>query len=66
MLVGFLFPLGVVGWLGKEDGVWSESMQAFVVLGVLLSVSVGLVRAVTGEGGLSDWNGDEMGDGALV
>ncbi|KAL2175345.1 DUF2407 C-terminal domain-containing protein [Thermothelomyces heterothallicus CBS 202.75] len=50
MLIGFMFPLGVIGWLGKEDGLWSESMQAFVILGVLLSVSVGLVRALTGEG----------------
>lgn len=50
MLIGFVFPLGVVGWLGKEDGVWSRRMQVFVVFGVLLSVSVGLVRGLTGEG----------------
>ncbi|KAG7285437.1 hypothetical protein NEMBOFW57_010064 [Staphylotrichum longicolle] len=50
MLIGFVFPLGVVGWLGKEDGVWSRRMQVFVVFGVLLSVSVGLVRGLTGGG----------------
>ena len=50
MLVGFVFPLGVVGWLGKEEGVWSRRMQVFVVFGVLLSLSVGLVRGLTGEG----------------
>jgi hypothetical protein len=50
MLIGFVFPLGVIGWLGKEDGVWSKRMQFFVVFGVLLSVSVGLVRGLTGEG----------------
>jgi hypothetical protein len=50
MLIGFVFPLGVIGWLGKEDGVWSGRMHGFVVLGVLLSVSVGLVRGLTGEG----------------
>ena len=50
MLIGFVFPLGVVGWLGKEDGVWSRRMQVFVVFGVLLSLSVGLVRGLTGEG----------------
>ncbi|KAL2195990.1 DUF2407 C-terminal domain-containing protein [Corynascus similis CBS 632.67] len=50
MLIGFVFPLGVIGWLGKEDGVWSRRMQVFVVFGVLLSVSVGLVRGLTGEG----------------
>ncbi|KAK4149031.1 DSC E3 ubiquitin ligase complex subunit 3 [Chaetomidium leptoderma] len=50
MLIGFVFPLGVIGWLGKEDGVWSRRMQVFVVFGVLLSLSVGLVRGLTGEG----------------
>jgi hypothetical protein len=50
MLIGFVFPLGVVGWLGKEEGVWSRRMQVFVILGVLLSVSVGVVRGLTGEG----------------
>ncbi|KAK3297860.1 DUF2407 C-terminal domain-containing protein [Chaetomium fimeti] len=50
MLIGFVFPLGVVAWLGKEEGVWSRRMQVFVVFGVLLSVSVGLVRELTGEG----------------
>ncbi|KAL1842436.1 hypothetical protein VTJ49DRAFT_5284 [Mycothermus thermophilus] len=30
MLIGFVFPLGVIGWLGKEDGVWSRRMQVFV------------------------------------
>ncbi|KAH6620799.1 DUF2407 C-terminal domain-containing protein [Chaetomium sp. MPI-SDFR-AT-0129] len=50
MLVGFVFPLGVIGWLGKEEGVWSRRMQVFVVFGVLLSVSVGWVRGLTGEG----------------
>ncbi|KAH6851135.1 DUF2407 C-terminal domain-containing protein [Chaetomium sp. MPI-CAGE-AT-0009] len=50
MLIGFVFPLGVVAWLGKEEGVWSRRMQVFVVFGVLLSLSVGLVRELTGEG----------------
>ncbi|KAL2135905.1 hypothetical protein VTI74DRAFT_6288 [Chaetomium olivicolor] len=50
MLIGFVFPLGVIGWLGKVDGVWSRRMQVFVVFGVMLSVSVGLVRGLTGEG----------------
>jgi hypothetical protein len=50
MFIGFVFPLGVVGWLGKEDGLWSRRMQVFVAFGVLLSLSVGVVRALTGEG----------------
>ncbi|KAL2024128.1 hypothetical protein VTK56DRAFT_9908 [Thermocarpiscus australiensis] len=50
MLVGFVFPLGVVVWLGKEERVWSRRMHLFVVFGVLLSLSVGIVRGLTGEG----------------
>jgi hypothetical protein len=50
MLIGFVFPLGVIGWFGKVDGVWSRRMQVFVMFGVLLSLSVGLVRGLTGEG----------------
>ncbi|KAL2155461.1 hypothetical protein VTH82DRAFT_203 [Thermothelomyces myriococcoides] len=50
MMIGFMFPLGVIGWLDKEEGVWSESMQTFVILGVMVSVLVGVVRALTGEG----------------
>ncbi|KAL2116455.1 hypothetical protein VTJ04DRAFT_8623 [Mycothermus thermophilus] len=50
MLIGFVFPLGVIGWLGKEEGVWSRNTQVFVAIGVLLSLSVGVVRGLTGEG----------------
>ncbi|KAK4115865.1 hypothetical protein N656DRAFT_747311 [Canariomyces notabilis] len=50
MLMGFVFPLGVIAWAGKEEGLWSRRMQVFVVFGVLLSVSVGVVRGLTGEG----------------
>ena len=50
MLMGFVWPLGVIGWLGKEDGVWSRRMQVFAGLGVVLSLSVGVVRGLTGEG----------------
>lgn len=49
MMIGFLFPLGVVGWLGKEDGVCSQRMLDFVTFGVLLSVSVGVMRGLTEE-----------------
>ncbi|GAB1313506.1 hypothetical protein MFIFM68171_03716 [Madurella fahalii] len=50
MLIGFVFPLGVVAWAGKEEGMWSRRMQMFVFFGVLLSLSVGVVRGLTGEG----------------
>lgn len=49
-LVGFVFPLGVVGWLGKEEGMLSRRMYMFVLLGTVLSLLVGLVRELMGEG----------------
>jgi len=50
MFIGFVFPLGAVGWLLREEGIWPKRMQVFVSLGFLLSLSVGIVRALGGEG----------------
>ncbi|KAK0706959.1 DUF2407 C-terminal domain-containing protein [Lasiosphaeria miniovina] len=47
MVVGFFFPLGAAMWLQREDGLWSRRWAVFVWLGVLLSVSVGIVRALS-------------------
>ncbi|KAK0651610.1 DUF2407 C-terminal domain-containing protein [Cercophora newfieldiana] len=49
MFIGFIFPLGAVGWLLREEGIWPKRIQVFVSLGVLLSLSVGIVRAFGGE-----------------
>ncbi|KAK0634663.1 DUF2407 C-terminal domain-containing protein [Bombardia bombarda] len=49
MFIGFVFPLGAVGWLLREEGMWSKRSQVFVALGFLLSFSVGVVRGLTGE-----------------
>ncbi|KAK5656262.1 hypothetical protein OQA88_5025 [Cercophora sp. LCS_1] len=50
MFLGFVFPLGAVGWLLREEGIWPKRVQVFVSLGFLLSLSVGVVRALGGEG----------------
>ncbi|KAK4204728.1 DUF2407 C-terminal domain-containing protein [Triangularia verruculosa] len=49
MAIGFVFPLGVVGWLLREEGLWSKRMGVFVSLGVLLGVLVGFVREFPGH-----------------
>lgn len=50
MSIGFVFPLAAFAWLLREKGLWSRRMQVFVTLGALLSVSVGMVRVMTGGG----------------
>ncbi|KAK4655832.1 hypothetical protein QC762_305890 [Podospora pseudocomata] len=49
MAIGFIFPMGVVGWLLREEGLWSKRMGVFVSLGVLLGVVVGFVREFPGH-----------------
>ncbi|KAK3683461.1 DUF2407 C-terminal domain-containing protein [Podospora appendiculata] len=50
MFIGFVFPLGAIGWLLREEGIWSRRWQVFVSLGFFLSLGVGIVRGLTGEG----------------
>ncbi|KAK4455768.1 DUF2407 C-terminal domain-containing protein [Podospora aff. communis PSN243] len=50
MFIGFVFPLGAIGWLLREEGIWPKRMQVFVSLGFLLSLSVGIVRWFGAEG----------------
>jgi hypothetical protein len=49
MCVGFMFPLGSVMWLIREEGMWSRRWQVFASFGFLLSFAIGLIRAMTGE-----------------
>lgn len=51
MFVGFMFPLGTLGWLIREEGMWSRRWQAFASFGVIFSFSIGLIRALTGDAG---------------
>ncbi|KAB5582457.1 DUF2407 C-terminal domain-containing protein [Coniochaeta sp. 2T2.1] len=49
MFVGFMFPLGSVGWLIREEGLWSRRWQVFASFGFLFSFSIGLIRALGGD-----------------
>ncbi|KAF4505898.1 hypothetical protein G6O67_007800 [Ophiocordyceps sinensis] len=48
MMIGFFFPLGSLTWLLRQ-GVWSDKWQIFVGSGVVLSLTVGVVMAISGE-----------------
>lgn len=43
-VMGFLWPLGALGWMGREDGVWSERKRMAVWSGVVLGVGFGVMR----------------------
>ncbi|KAK1772423.1 DUF2407 C-terminal domain-containing protein [Phialemonium atrogriseum] len=47
MVIGFMFPLGSVGWLIREEGLWSSRWQVFVSFGFILSLTIGLIRAIS-------------------
>jgi len=49
MFVGFMFPLGSVGWLIREEGLWSRRWQVFASFGVVFSFTIGLIRALSGD-----------------
>lgn len=50
MFIGFVFPLGSIGWLLREEGIWPKRVQVFVSLGFLVSLLVGLILALGGQG----------------
>jgi hypothetical protein len=49
MFVGFMFPLGSVGWLIREEGLWSRRWQVFASFGVVFSFAIGLIRALSSD-----------------
>jgi hypothetical protein len=49
MVIGFLFPLGSVGWLIREEGLWSSRWQVFVSFGFILSLTIGMIRAISSD-----------------
>lgn len=49
MFVGFMFPLGSVGWLIREEGLWSRRWQVFASFGFVFSFFIGLIRALNGD-----------------
>jgi len=46
-IMGFLWPLGCVGWIIREGGVWSRRRQIAVFTGFVLSLTFGMLRAVS-------------------
>ncbi|KUJ18212.1 uncharacterized protein LY89DRAFT_684140 [Mollisia scopiformis] len=46
-IMGFLWPLGCVGWLIREEGVWSRRRRIAVFTGFVLSLSFGMLRVMS-------------------
>jgi len=46
-LMGFLWPLGCIGWVIRERGVWSRRRQVAVFTGFMLSLTFGMLRIVS-------------------
>lgn len=46
MLVGFVWPLGAVGWLVRDEEKISKRMRVFMYLGFVFSFLVGTIRAI--------------------
>jgi len=43
-LIGFLWPIGAMGWLMREEGVWSRRKQIAVLSGFLVNLLFGSLR----------------------
>jgi len=46
-VMGFLWPLGCVGWIIRQDGVWSRRRQIAVFTGFVLSLTFGMLRVIS-------------------
>ncbi|KAI0020385.1 DUF2407 C-terminal domain-containing protein [Xylariomycetidae sp. FL0641] len=49
VLTGFVWPLGSAGWLVREEGMASGRWRFMVGVGVLFSVLIGVIRAISGD-----------------
>ncbi|CAK7262494.1 hypothetical protein SEPCBS57363_000083 [Sporothrix epigloea] len=49
MVIGFVFPLGSMGWLMREEGLWTPRWRMFVSLGIVVSLMIGSVKTLAGE-----------------
>jgi len=49
MTIGFVWPLGSVGWLVREEGLWSRKWQFFVGAGFVLSLLLGTIKGIAGD-----------------
>lgn len=46
MLIGFVWPLGAVGWLVRDEEKIPKRMRVFVYFGFVLSLLIGTIRAI--------------------
>ncbi|KAH6683147.1 DUF2407 C-terminal domain-containing protein [Halenospora varia] len=46
-LIGFLWPLGCIGWMIQEGGVWSGRRKIAVFTGFMLSLTFGMLRVMS-------------------
>ena len=46
-VMGFLWPLGCVGWMLQEEGVWSGRRKMAVFTGFMLSMTFGMLRVMS-------------------
>ncbi|CAK7219367.1 hypothetical protein SCUCBS95973_003798 [Sporothrix curviconia] len=49
MVIGFVFPLGSMSWLMREEGLWTPRWRMFVSMGVVVSLMIGSVKTLAGE-----------------
>lgn len=42
-VIGFMWPLGAMAWLSREEGVWSERRQTAVWSGFMLCLMFGVM-----------------------
>jgi hypothetical protein len=43
-IIGFLWPLGAMAWLSREEGVWSGRRQTAVWSGFMLCMAFGIMN----------------------
>lgn len=46
-IMGFLWPLGCVGWMIQQEGVWSPRRKMAVVIGFMFSLTFGMLRVMS-------------------
>ncbi|KAI1188423.1 DUF2407 C-terminal domain-containing protein [Nemania serpens] len=49
VITGFIWPLGSAGWLIREEGMSSDRWRFMVGVGVIFSVLIGFIRAISGD-----------------
>ncbi|KAI1159523.1 DUF2407 C-terminal domain-containing protein [Nemania serpens] len=49
VIIGFIWPLGSAGWLIREEGMSSDRWRFMVGVGVMFSVLIGFIRAISGD-----------------